>query len=910
MIPDKVKDFILEYDYFQTPFTISFQRKTAMSSYQGLFFSLIAYGLILFIAINEGEKAFINPFPGIHYYYEAFQESYTKKLDQFPIMISHESISTTDLLYGKFLSIKAYSRRIKINDQNTIERNLEQLNLIMCNNINEEIFISKKISDKEKKFKFLSDQLCIDKIGALELVGTERDIERASIVIEVSKCSKEENPNCLSDAEVKKEIQNRKLKVLLIDSFPIFDNYQEPFSYYIKEEQFYLKFNLLQEQDLFVSNLKIVNRSGFIYPSLSYEYTDHLLNKPDSFISEIDIENPVLLRIIFRLGLFQQTFRRVYLKIQDLLGIIGGFTEIVFIALKLTCGFFNKYLLNQFIINSVVDFEDEREVLMKKRRDGLPKSNDGKVMSIADSILQFQMMNNSSNKDNKNSNNKLSRKQMSKLFKNKLDVKDIDKSLNKISEENITEKSESVKSSLPSPLNSNQISKKNSNNLESNASNHGQGSNRLKNGSNYEIIDNIVNDNKDVRKSNESSKFNLNLNNIQSNQLNNNEGSNNQTYREIDCKDMLKNELYIKPLIGDISKRRGNSNFFDNSNRELKDVEEESNIKEMNKSVNEIEKTEKNKVKKVEIKKDTSEIETKQDKFYISYFDVIGTNIFFCCSKYYATKRETLQKYENVVLEYFDYETVIKEVISFKNYKKHLIEKEQEEQEKIPVSNFFANNEKHDKIVIPKKDSSRKQFNTIISNNEKKSESKSSNSYNSNSKNSSNKSKDSNHFEALNNSNQNNFEKNNKGRKSLSINLNSINGSIKFNLDRFSLSGLHDPKISKSSKGSKMHKQINFGHKITEMTNEFDEKEYDAKKLDESITKHRKSKKNSCLNHLHSIKSLPSNNTNQEITEVSEYVKVSFQDEKINKPNWWDLYNDNIDEDKNENIDKNQNANK
>ena len=916
MIPENVKDFVLEYDYFQTPFTISFHRKTSISSYQGLFFSLIAYGLILFIAINEGEKAFINPWPGINYYYETFEEKYSKKLDQYPILISHESLSSSDILKQNYISLKVLNNQVIINQNGLVETKSIELELIKCDNNHDELFNERKISEVEKKYKIHSDLLCIKELSNIFLFGTEREIEKSFLSIEISKCNKKENNNCIEDLILKKYIQNKKFKIMLIDSFPDYGNYQEPFSYYIKEHQFYINFNIFQEQDLFVSNLKIVNRSGFIYPTLSYRNTDHLLERTNSFVSEIDIDKPILLKINFRLGLFQQTFRRVYLKIQDLLGIIGGFTEIVFIALKLLCGFFNKYLLNQFIINSVVDFEDEKENLMKKRRDGLPKSNDGKVMSIADSIKQFQMINNSNPADK---SKLLGKKQMSKLFKNKLELKDIDRSLNKISEEKKSNNSDSPRSSLPSPLNSNQLSNKHSQQKESNSHNsiQGQGSNRLKNGSNYEIIDNSIHENKDVRKSNESSKFNLNLNNLQTynqNQNINNEGISNQTYREIDSKDILRNDINVKPLIGDISKRRGNSSYFDSSNRELKDIEEDSKIKEMNKSINVKEPIESNinkEIKKVEIKKDIQENEPKQEKFYISYFDVIGTNIFFCCSKYYNNKRETLLKYENVVLEYFDYETVIKEVISFKNYKKHLMEKEEEEQKKGTISNFFVNNEKNSDniIIIPKQNDTRKKLIHVLSNDRNKSKSSNSNSHSQKSSNKSNKSNKSNRSNQSNHSiihdnnsaiDYNNMIDNNKLRKkSLSINLNSINGSIKFNLDRFSLSGLHDPKISKSSKGSKMHKQIHFGHKITEVTHDFEEKDYDAKKLDESINNaKRKSKKNSYLNHLHSIKSIASNNTKNEVTEVSIYEneKISFQEEKVNKPNWWDLYNENIDE--------------
>lgn len=238
------------------------------------------------------------------------------------------------------------------------------------------------------------------------------------------------------------------------------------------------------------------------------------------------------------------------------------------------------------------------------------------------------------------------------------------------------------------------------------------------------------------------------------------------------------------------------------------------------------------------------------------------------------------------------------------------MEKEEEEQKKGTISNFFVNNEKNSDniLIIPKQNDTRKKLAHVLLKDSNKSKSSNSNSVSnsqksSNKSNKSNKSNQSNHSIIHDNNSAidyNNMVDNHKLRKkSLSINLNSINGSIKFNLDRFSLSGLHDPKISKSSKGSKMHKQIHFGHKITEVTHDFEEKDYDAKKLDESINNaKRKSKKNSYLNHLHSIKSIASNNTKNEVTEVSIYEneKISFQEEKVNKPNWWDLYNENIDE--------------
>lgn len=221
MIPENVKDFVLEYDYFQTPFTISFHRKTSISSYQGLFFSLIAYGLILFIAINEGEKAFINPWPGIHYYYETFEEKYSKKLDQYPILISHESLSSSDILKQNYISLKVFNNQVIINQNGLVETKNIELELIKCDNNHDELFNERKISEVEKKYKIHSDLLCIKDLNNIFLIGTEREIEKSFLSIEISKCNKKENSSCIEDLTLKNIFRIKNLKLCSLILFQI-----------------------------------------------------------------------------------------------------------------------------------------------------------------------------------------------------------------------------------------------------------------------------------------------------------------------------------------------------------------------------------------------------------------------------------------------------------------------------------------------------------------------------------------------------------------------------------------------------------------------------------------------------------------------------------------------------------------
>lgn len=60
--------------------------------------------------------------------------------------------------------------------------------------------------------------------------------------------------------------------------------------------------------------------------------------------------------------------------------------------------------------------------------------------------------------------------------------------------------------------------------------------------------------------------------------------------------------------------------------------------------------------------------------YHLSYIDIIGINI-FCFLKSYKSKKNLFNKLKEKMIEYIDYEKVIKEIISFKNYKKFLSQK-------------------------------------------------------------------------------------------------------------------------------------------------------------------------------------------------------------------------------------------
>jgi len=134
-----------------------------------------------------------------------------------------------------------------------------------------------------------------------------------------------------------------------------------------------LSVNLQKLDRIFFKKIELVDDQGL----LTTDYVNHTLssfNKMQNGVSiklDNDFNDKSLSSEMYSMILYysksKEKFVRSYMKVQELLAIVGGFMQIIYIAGKVLCGLYNDYQRNIQLINTLFEFvEPTHEVSEEK----------------------------------------------------------------------------------------------------------------------------------------------------------------------------------------------------------------------------------------------------------------------------------------------------------------------------------------------------------------------------------------------------------------------------------------------------------------------------------------------------------------------------------------------------------------
>jgi len=210
---------------------------------------------------------------------------------------------------------------------------------------------------------------CFD-LATFSLNGswTEQYLSRIEFVVNRCKNSSDSDIICLSDDEISMKVQDDVyFNIYTEDKSVNTNNFQEPFSNYIKDLYWLLDNNLGKHSEIYLKKVTIQTDSGVIFSSITSEFVHKFEHYDLDVISNrdpIDRTYPFM-KLILYASSQTQLIQRVYPKIQMVAAEVSGFVKIFSMFCAFFLSMYAGYSLSLFLINS--EFDNTRKAFNKSR---------------------------------------------------------------------------------------------------------------------------------------------------------------------------------------------------------------------------------------------------------------------------------------------------------------------------------------------------------------------------------------------------------------------------------------------------------------------------------------------------------------------------------------------------------------
>lgn len=374
----QIKKFLFDLDYFKTKFVFSFQNETTIKSNLGLLFTLISVGIIIAITIVEGNSFLFRTSSNINISYNYYPNipNITLGVDY---SFSFYSSQLKYLMDERFYITNIYNLLQTRNNSNNQEKYLQRIKLgiIECSKKPKVIEIFSKNGITENLFNRTNynQHYCMN-ADNITIGGSYYQNYFSNIYLEIKRCvnSTLNNNHCHSDDEITNSMIGNQIEIYYVDSYPSVENFNNPLShlfisYYVKLDP-----TMYFQNDIYFSTIKIKSDIGtfFAYDSTVQNYF-LLQANPGQY--QAKNYKTMVARIYMNVGEYEVIYNRYYMKLQELLGLIGGSLQFVLFFCIVISEFFNEYKLNEIIINSLVNFNNEEEkIIMQLSKNNLAKS--------------------------------------------------------------------------------------------------------------------------------------------------------------------------------------------------------------------------------------------------------------------------------------------------------------------------------------------------------------------------------------------------------------------------------------------------------------------------------------------------------------------------------------------------------
>lgn len=352
-------------DYFGQPFQLTFDNQSYFYSWLGFSLTILIIGLAIAITITTGNQLFKKVKPNINtsIINGYMAENYTLSSHQIPFSYSLQGGDVNKFMNPSYYNIEViHYSNVKYTQTNgtPVEINSrEQIPYELCGNNRE------KYIERFNKFGNFTEVLDLNKFDShiclkndnYTIGGNYLSNFFSNVLFQVHKCvnSTKNNFGCKTPSEINAVTASVNFGIYYIHSIPKPTNYTHPFQNVLDNYWMKVDPNIFQHADLYFSRLNITTDAGFMFEEFQTESRWQF----EKFREIYQVTPPPnrVLRIYFGTSQNRVEITRFYMKVQELIALVGGILKATIVVGFGLTKFFHMYLMDELLINTFFDYK-------------------------------------------------------------------------------------------------------------------------------------------------------------------------------------------------------------------------------------------------------------------------------------------------------------------------------------------------------------------------------------------------------------------------------------------------------------------------------------------------------------------------------------------------------------------------
>ena len=338
----------------------------------GVLLSILSYIIIILVSLFYSLELFNKSSFSLTTNTNQIDGEYYLNFSNLPILLSFSDLNGTSKELDPTLVNLKFIHQINkpelINGKNYINLSLNEIELEECkiNNINSKLI--------EEGYN-INNYMCVKKGQNLYINGRFGDSKFgfSFLQITLNKCQNGSNIICKSEEEINKYFHNSYLNLIYLSYSVNHYNVTYPIIEIYRNDGFSLSFNFLRRYFYYFSpSIYETDRGLFISKKKNHNFFEFEIIYPDIIDKKVNVDytknNPSLIEVFITFYCREKHYVRKYVTIQDVLGNIGGFLDIILKIFQYVSVYLSKKAFICDIMNSVVNNQFVKNGNFRKKK--------------------------------------------------------------------------------------------------------------------------------------------------------------------------------------------------------------------------------------------------------------------------------------------------------------------------------------------------------------------------------------------------------------------------------------------------------------------------------------------------------------------------------------------------------------